>query len=122
MKKKIFYRVGNTDTGQGLWYSIDGEFTGLIHDKFDFCMNKDLPMPYDPEIIGWQSTTDKFDDLFFWFALEDISRLEEFGYRIAVYEATEYKFYKNHWVMKQDTSILKRFVLVSEIEEFKKTL
>lgn len=107
MGKKIFYRVANTETEQGLWYSFKGEFTGLIHSKFDFCMNKDLPMPYDEDIVGWLSATDEFEDLFNWFSEEDIKRLQEFGYRIAVYEATNYKFYNNHWIIKQECSKFK---------------
>ena len=87
MKSKVFYRVSNHKTEQGLWYDFGGEFTGLIHNKFDFCSSKDLPMPYNPDIVGWLSTVDKLDDLFHWFTKEDISKLEEklpvFFYRIS---------------------------------------
>lgn len=107
MKPKIFFRVGNTETEQGLWYDFEGNFTGLIHNEYDFCTNKDLPMPYDERIVGWLSATDKLETLFFWFTKEDIVQLEKHGYRICVYEATDYKTHENHWVIKQDTSILK---------------
>ncbi len=30
METKIFYRVANINSEQGLWYSIDGNFTGDI--------------------------------------------------------------------------------------------
>ena len=50
MEKKIFYRVANNQTEQGLWYDFAGNFTGLIHSKFDFCLNTKLPMPFDKEI------------------------------------------------------------------------
>ena len=104
--KKVFYRVANTETEQGLWYDFKGQFTGLIHSKFDFCMNTKLPMPFDPNIVGWLSATDTLEDLFNWFSKEDIERLEEHGYFITVYEATEYKFHQTHWVIKQDSSTL----------------
>ena len=107
LKKKIFYRVGNLKTEQGLWYDFDGKFTGLIHDKFDFCENSELPMPFDPNVVGWLSSVDKLNDLFFWFTKDDIKQLEEHGYNIGVYEATEYKAHENHWVIKQDSSVFK---------------
>ena len=66
--KKVFYRVANTETEQGLWYDFKGQFTGLIHSKFDFCMNTKLPMPFDPNIVGWLSATDTLEDLFNWFS------------------------------------------------------
>jgi len=104
---KIFYRIGNLETEQGLWYDFEGNFTGLIHNEFDFCKNSDLPMPYSEEVVGWLSATDKLNDLFLWFPKEDIAKLEEHGYSIGVYEATEYKVHENHWVIKQDSSIHK---------------
>ena len=42
---KLYYRIAHEDTKQGLWYDSDGNFTGLIHDKFNFCMNTNLEMP-----------------------------------------------------------------------------
>ena len=104
METKIFYRVANNETEQGLWYDFEGNFTGLIHDKFDFCVNSDLPMPYNEDVKGWLSATDKLNDLFGWFTKEDIKNLEQFGYKITVYEATEYKIHENHWLIKQNSS------------------
>lgn len=106
MNKKIFYRVGNTETEQGLWYDFEGNFTGLIHDKFDFCTNHKLPMPFDSNLVGWLSATDKLETLFLWFTKEDIAKLENYGYRIGLYEASEYETYENHWIIKQDSSKL----------------
>ena len=106
-ESKIFYRVGNLETQQGLWYDFEGNFTGLIHDKFDFCENSELPMPYNEEVVGWLSATDKLNELFMWFPKEDIEKLEKFGYKIGVYEATEYRIHENHWLIKQDSSIHK---------------
>ena len=107
MKTKIFYRVCNLDTLQGLWYDYNGEFIGLINNKFDFCSNNKLEMPYNEEVKGWLSTVDKLNDLFTWFSKEDISKLEKYGYCIYVFEATEYRAYENHWLIKQDSSIAK---------------
>lgn len=107
MEGKIFYRIANNETKQGLWYDYNGKFTGLIHDKYSFCTNHKLPMPFDERLIGWLSATDKLEILFLWFTKEDIKKLEEFGYSITVYEATEYKIYENHMVIKQDSSVIK---------------
>lgn len=110
MKSKLFYRVANTQTEQGLWYDFKGNFTGLIHGKLNFCKNNELPMPFDPEIVGWLSATETLDDLFNWFSESDILELEKHGYSIVLYEATEYRFYNNHWIIKQDSSTLKECV------------
>jgi len=101
---KKFYRVSNLETQQGLWYDMQGNFTGLIHDKFNFCMNHKLPMPFNPEVVGWLSATDSIEDLFLWFSDEDIQKLEDYGYFIAEYETEDYKFYENHWLINQITS------------------
>ena len=106
MKIKLFYRVANHQTQQGLWYDFKGNFTGHIHEKFNFCVNNKLPMPYDPNIVGWLSATETLDELFNWFSQVDIQKLENFGYNIALYQATEYKYYNNHWLIKQDKSKL----------------
>lgn len=104
LNPKIFYRIANNTTQQGLWYDFKGNFTGLIHTEFNFCMNNQLPMPFDSEIVGWLSATENLEDLFNWFSENDINQLEKFGYNITLYEATDYKFYNNHWIIKQDSS------------------
>lgn len=104
--KKRFYRVGNTDTNQGLWYDYNGEFTGLIHTKFNFCRASALPMPYDETVVGWLSTTDTLENLFHWFNEEEIKELEKHGYYLSIFEAEDYREYENHWLIKQDTSVL----------------
>jgi hypothetical protein len=106
MKTKLFYRIANHETQQGLWYDFKGNFTGLIHAKFNFCTNSKLLMPYDLNIIGWLSATETLEELFQWFTQKDIEELEKHGYTIALYEASEYKFHNNHWIIKQDSSKL----------------
>lgn len=108
--KKLFYRVSNTATEQGLWYDFKGNFTGLIHSEFNFCMNSKLPMPFDKDIVGWLSATETLEDLFNWFSKDDILRLEEHGYSVSIYEASECRFHNNHWIIKQDSSVLKECV------------
>jgi len=105
--KKLFYRIAHKDTQQGLWYDSKGNFTGLIHDKLNFCKNTNLPMPFDPEIVGWLSATDSLEDLFEWFSKEDIAKLEPLGWFITVYESENFKQYKNHLVICQQTSKVK---------------
>jgi len=72
---KTFYRVSNTDTQQGLWYNFSGEFTGLIHNKFDFCLHKELKMDFDEELVGYLSATDSLETLWQWFPKDDIIKL-----------------------------------------------
>ena len=104
--KKIYYRVCHKDTLQGLWYAFNGEFTGLIHDDFNFCTNNLLEMPFDGEIVGWLSATDSLESLWKWFSQDDIIKLQEHGWYIFEFEANDVKFYDKfqHLVIKQNTS------------------
>lgn len=112
---KTFYRVSNIETGQGLWYSSEGGFTGLIHDKFDFCVNSELKMDFDKDLCGYLSAADSLDSLWQWFSKEDIKKLQEHGYYIHEYEAKDFEWYERfeHWIINQDTSVLsKRIILL----------
>ena len=103
---KIFYRVCNLATMQGLWYDYNGEFTGYIHDKFNFCTNNELLMDYHPELVGWLSAVDNLDDLWKWFSREDIFKLQEHDYFIHQFESEEHKFYDRfqHLIINQEKS------------------
>jgi len=107
LKEKLFYRVANIKTQQGLWYDFSGIFTGLIHTQFTFCKNTTLPMPFNNAIVGWLSATNTLEALYEWVTKEDIARLKEYGYVIAVYSAKEYKKFSTHWVINQKSSVLK---------------
>ena len=61
-----FYRVCNTETEQGLWYDFKGNFTGLIHNDFNFCVNNKLEMGFDDELVGWLSATPDLETLYTW--------------------------------------------------------
>ena len=102
--RELYYRVANVRTQQGLWYDFNGNFTGLIHKRYSFCKNYNLPMPYNPELVGWLSATETLEDLFFWFTKEDILELEKSGYRITVYESKNVKQHQNHWLLKKEES------------------
>ena len=103
---KTFYRVCNLVTMQGLWYDYSGEFTGLIHNEFDFCTNNELKMDFDPELIGWLSAVEELDHLWQWFSKEDIKRLQDHNYFIHQFESEEHKFYERfqHLIINQDKS------------------
>lgn len=107
---KIFYRVGNTESNQGLWYDMQGNFTGLIHDKYKFCKNNGLPMPFDKNICGYLSAVDNLDDLFAWVTHKDIAKLKKHGYRVLEYRADDYKFYNGHWLINQHTSVVNQII------------
>lgn len=105
-KTILFYRVANNKTKQGLWYDVDGNYTGLIHNEFNFCTNSDLPMPFDKDLCGWLSATDKLETLYHWFTKEDILELQRHSYYITLYKAFDSKEYKNHWIINQQSSII----------------
>ena len=106
MNKQTYFRVCHKDTLQGLWYTFNGEFTGLIHDEFSFCTNTELKMDFDPEIVGWVSAVETLDLLWNWFSKEDVIKLQEHGWFVHEYESEDNKFYERfqHTVIKQETS------------------
>jgi hypothetical protein len=114
MENKIFYRVSNLESEQGLWYDFKGNFTGLIHTEFDFCTNSQLRMDYDNNLRGFLSSVETIDSLYQWFTKEEILRLQSNGYFIHEFESKDYWFYEpfQHWVISQNSSILtKRIIL-----------
>jgi hypothetical protein len=52
-----FYRLGHIDNQQGLWYDRNGSFAGRIHNDYSDFKNSEMPMNFDPEIIGYLSVT-----------------------------------------------------------------
>ena len=106
MKTETFFRICSPETEQGLWYHFDGTFSGLIHNKFDFCKNTDLKMDFDPELVGWLSATKTLDELYNWFTVEDIQELQKHGWFVHEYETEVSKFYDRfqHFVICQHTS------------------
>lgn len=117
---KLYYRVAHEVTQQGLWYDSEGKYTGLIHYEFNFCRNTNLPMPFDHHLVGWLSAVDSLEDLFNWFPVEDIERLETHGWGITVYEAEKVKQYKNHLVICQETSLIKERLPIARIKQLNK--
>lgn len=113
---KKFYRVSNLETQQGLWYDFKGNFTGLIHDKFNFCQNNQLKMDFDEELIGYLSATPDLETLFVWFTKNDILQLQEHGYYIHEYKTDDYKFYERfqHHVINQEKSIIIRQIKLTK--------
>lgn len=109
-----YYRVCHEDTLQGLWYAYNGNFTGLIHDRFNFCANNQLKMDYDPEIVGWLSAVKELEDLWAWFTQSDIQALQKHGWFIHEFESSESKFYERfqHTIIKQDRSKVVRIIRI----------
>jgi hypothetical protein len=109
--KMTFYRVGNTNKGnQGLWYKPDGKFSGDIHSKYNFCKNHELPMPFDPECVGFLSSTKTLEELYTWFSKEDIAKLGLHGFNILQYESEDYKYHNGHWLINQNNSKLVKII------------
>ena len=118
MQSKTFYRVNHIRTQQGLWYSEKGEFTGLIHDKFDFCQNTSLRMDYDPEIVEYVSVVESLDQLYAWFSKEDIVKLQTHGWYIHQYRSDDYKWYDRfkHYVMNQQSAkLIENFIIYLKV-------
>ena len=102
---KDFYRVENQQTGNGLWYNMSGQYTGLMHTTFSFCKNSGLAMPFDPEIQGWLSVTPTIEELLEWFPKEDIIALAQYGYVVSHYQSDDVKFHNGHYLILHETAI-----------------
>ncbi len=111
----LYYRIAHKETQQGLWYDSEGNFTGLIHNEFNFCMNNELTMPFDSDLVGWLSATSTLEELFNWFSKEDIIRLENFGWFITTYQAEKARQYNNHLVICKETSLVKEIIPLSSL-------
>ena len=116
---KKYYRICHRETLQGLWYDFNGNFTGLIHDKFTFCMNTKLEMEFDETIVGWLSAVEKLHELFQWFSHDDIRQLQKHGWFIHEFEADEVMFYDRfkHLVIKQDNARVLRIIEIDLINQ-----
>lgn len=119
---KQFFRVGNIETEQGLWYDTEGRFTGLIHDKFDFCQHNKLKMDFDSELTGFMSAVDSFEGLFSWFPIKDMEKLHKVNYRVHIYETSNFKFYERfqHDVINQKESKLIKVLTPEEYLKYTK--
>lgn len=103
--RKIFYRVENPKTQNGLWYDIEGNFTGIIHrDEFNMLQNHKLPMPFNKDIQGWLSCVEKIEEIEAWFNKDDMMILRPKGYVLSEYESTDFKKVDGHWIMKREAS------------------
>lgn len=104
-EEKTFYRVSHEVTKQGLWYARDGRFTGLIHDELSFCANYALSMDFDPEVVGYVSVVETLEQLYHWFPVGDILRLQERGWFAYEYRSGDYKWYERfgHYLAKMDS-------------------
>ncbi len=113
MNKKRFWRFHDTSgKGQGLWYSIGGVFINRIQQEFSFCKASSMSMEFDPEMVGWLSATESLEVLFQWFSREEILKLQESGFRVVIFEATEYRQYNGHWLIKQGSSVIAETVVL----------
>lgn len=106
LPNKLFFRVGNTATNQGLWYDQEGNFTGLIHNELNFCSCSEVLMNFDEEVSGYLSCTESLEDLYIWFSKEDLKSLKEHGYEIYLYSSEDYTYYDRfeHYLINQKTS------------------
>lgn len=111
---KTFYRVSNVISQQGLWYDMNGNFTGLIHNELNFCKNNQLLMDFDDTLIGYLSAVPDLELLWQWFTKEDIYKLQERNFFIHVYETDSYKFYDKfqHHVINKETSKLTQKIIL----------
>lgn len=104
METKKFYRVSTSDGG-GMWYHPNGEFHGAMNTKaFSMLQCHSVEMPFDKGIVGYLSAADSLENLKKWFSDEDMKVLIPLGFKVLIYEATDYRIHNNHWIINQETS------------------
>ena len=112
--EKLFYRIGAEDN-QGLWYNPQGKFVGRIHEEFKWLGASDLEMPFERELQGWLSVADSLEHLYQWFSPQEIIKLQQQGFSILEYKASEVKWYDRyqHRVISKESSILTNKLIIA---------
>lgn len=93
-KRALLYRVGKSDSLNGLWYDKNGSYTGLIHNLSE---GNAALLPMGPHPIfrtdghHWISTTDSLEMLKNWFSEQDMTELTEQGYELLKIEVSGYR-------------------------------
>lgn len=87
------WRIENEETMVGMWYDKNGVPTNYIH-SIDG-ISKDLPMDKDVEHYRqqgkeWYSGCSRKEDMFHWFSKDDITALNQDGYKLYEFEADEF--------------------------------
>lgn len=94
LEPKFVYRIENVDRSVGFWYNQDGTESHLA-EKLQTA-NRDLPMPPDrerytaPSGHRWICSAPSLEALLHWFNKEDFPKLIENGFKLHMYEVTEY--------------------------------
>lgn len=103
---RIFYRVGQgTPDGGGMWYNELGGFHGSMNmPKFKDLQCHAVQMPFDKDIVGYLSVAESLESLKNWFSDKDVEMLTPVGFKIEIWEATDYKEHNGHWIINKETS------------------
>jgi len=69
-------------------------------------------MPFEQELVGFLSVADSLEHLYDWFSKEEIIRLQNIGYNVYEYQASEVKYYNlyKHNVICEKTSIINNII------------
>lgn len=100
------YRVENPVSKAGLWYSENGEWSGVVT-KIGY-RNAELPMGFEDCMAGgWHSAVDNLDDLKQWFNHDDMVMMESLGYTIMEFDVEDYRIGRSetgieHAVFRRD--------------------
>lgn len=114
MKAKIVCRV-NGKNGDSVWYKKDGTPRADFRERFPWFHNVNMPMPFDPDHVGYVSVVENIEDLMDWCNESDITEFEKQGYSITIYETDNYKEHKNHMVAKKDSL---KFICFLKLDDY----
>lgn len=90
---RTIYRIEHKDTGNGMWYNMDGTYNGFIKNLTEG-KSKDVPMGKHQkcpvEHGKWHSGVKSLGQLLEWFSEKDIDELFASGYKLFEFQCEEY--------------------------------
>lgn len=100
------YRIENLNSDDGLWYNRSGERTDFIINEIDNAKSRDIPMGYNPNIVGgWLSAAETVAAMGDWLSLKDALEFESKGYQFFEVQVPEYRHEYGHVVFQRENAI-----------------
>jgi hypothetical protein len=112
-KIKTFYRMSKIDCNSSFWYDFNGNFTNIIQsDALSFLNAKNIPMPYNADVLGYLSGCDTLVNLYNWFTHEEMLRLQKMEYALYKYQSSDYRHVGTHFIFNKENYLTKNIIVL----------
>lgn len=108
------YRIENQNLpDRGLWYTREGEFKPLVTRLKSPLA--ELPMPFDPNAVGFFSGCDSIQQLRNWFKFHDLVQLRRMGFELFVYKSRNFKEAEGHLLFSKYDYLSRKKLSIDQI-------